>query len=451
MRSSRILIDVSEFDQWSGHLTGVQRVVFNIGNELTKNDLSSGRDVVCFTYNEASDTLVEVAGGIGQFEPSTTNKKNTADTASRVGRAKLFAKSLHKRLPYSIRSRLTNEHKAALKNTARRAIVISAKLRHKAKGLFIKTAHGTHQPKPLVVQPGDTILSAGRIWDHPKQQLAYSRLKRDHGIKIAYVIYDLIPIFQQHTFGPGLTEKYTEYLYEALSSADVLLPISHSSDRDLKRFAVEMGFDSIPETAVIRLGDDIPSIDITQNKPASLPPVITSKEFIICVGTIEARKNHQLLYNAYKLAAQQGVSLPQLVIVGRPGWLTADVTYFLENDLEVKEKIVLLKNCDDDALGWLYKNALMSVYPSQYEGWGLPVAEALAYGVPCISANVSSMPEIASDALVSFVSPFDSAQLLEAIIQLSNPEKNKRQAALIRKSYRPYYWEKTASTVARLI
>ncbi len=448
MKNSRILIDLSEFNDWSGHLTGVQRVVLNIGKYLAQHT-DSKQDVVYFTYDENSDSLIKV--DINSFE---VDKSVSESSAATVFVPREVARKLYKRTPYFIRSRLSPSHKEAAKRVANRSLGLVRRIRHGGEGLIRKgvlrsTSEGTDFDfvKP---RQGDTILSAGRIWDHPKQQLLFSKLRKEKDVRVAYVIYDLIPIFQQHTFGPGLTEKYTEYLYELLNNSDLLLPISRSSEKDLLRFAQEMGFDHVPKSVVIRLGDDIPRTVGNTNKPQGLPSEVVAGQFALCVGTIEARKNHQLLYNTYKLAAQRGVVLPHLVIVGRPGWLTGDIIYFLENDLDIKDSVTILKNCDDQTLSWLYENGMMSLYPSQYEGWGLPVAESLAYGLPCISANVSSMTEIASEKLVSFVSPFDSAQLLESIIQLSSTSENQKRAKHIRAAYKPYSWSETAKTISKL-
>ncbi len=448
MKAKRLLIDISEFGDWGGHLTGVQRVVFNIGVELAKI-VQGSAEVIYFTYNDATNELVE--SDINQFAVTTSASPSVPNAASR---SKSVAATLYKRAPYAVRSRLSANQKAKLKKLAKTSLNTAKRVRGRISRLRSHSTSATLTNRSGVISPreGDTILSAGRIWDHPRQQLEYSRLRSESGVKLVYVIYDLIPIFQQHTFGPGLTEKYTEYLYNLLSNADLLLPISRSSEADLIRFADEMGFAGVPATKVIRLGDDIPNTSNAQtpHKPQSLTSAIQPKKFALCVGTIEARKNHNLIYMAYKLAAQQGIELPHLVIVGRPGWLTSDTLYFLENDLDIKSSITILKDCDDQSLDWLYRNALMSVYPSQYEGWGLPVAESLAYGLPCVSANVSSMTEIASEKLISFVSPFDSSELLRAIKELSGQARNTKQADLIRREYQPYLWSKTAEQISKL-
>src|SRR5690606_32260347 len=111
---------------------------------------------------------------------------------------------------------------------------------------------------------------------------------------------------------------YTQHLFEALSSSDLVLPISESSAKDMVRFCRELNI-NVPEYKVIRLGDDIGPKDLSDDKDT--PDGRLSNEFILCVGTVEIRKNHTQLYYAYKLAQEKNIELPQLVIVGNNGWL----------------------------------------------------------------------------------------------------------------------------------
>ncbi|PLS81050.1 glycosyltransferase family 1 protein, partial [Candidatus Saccharibacteria bacterium] len=111
------------------------------------------------------------------------------------------------------------------------------------------------------------------------------------------------------------------------------------------------------------------------------------EEFIICVGTQEVRKNHALLYYAYKLGLQKQMRLPRLIIVGREGWLTDDIRRMITTDPYVGSLITPMKDVGDEELTWLYQNALFAVFPSFYEGWGLPIAEAVHHGKLVLSSN----------------------------------------------------------------
>ena len=197
----------------------------------------------------------------------------------------------------------------------------------------------------------------------------------------------------------------------------------------------------------MRLGD---SEGTEKNTAAVKPDGRIDNNFIACIGTLEIRKNHTLLYYAYKLAAQQNIKLPQLVIVGSRGWLTGDLQYLIEHDPYIKNDIIILDNIDDCGLDWIYKNCLYTIYPSMYEGWGLPVAESLARGKMCIASNSSSLPEIAGE-LIDYFSPYsvnDCLLLMQKYLQEKNINKKNME---IEQSYKATTWKSTFDQVEKAI
>lgn len=199
----------------------------------------------------------------------------------------------------------------------------------------------------------------------------------------------------------------------------------------------------------MRLGDEI-ELSTDDLNSTSKPDVRIDDEFLLCVGTIENRKNHMLLYQTYKLAAERGVDLPQLVIAGGKGWLSDDVQYLISHDPGVAKKIVLLYSPSDSVLSWLYRNCLFTVYPSLYEGWGLPVAESLAYDKVCVSSGISSMPEIAGD-LLTYFSPNSTDECLAAINNILNVSIRQKAEKRIKKEYHTTSWQKTYQQVVTAI
>jgi len=164
--------------------------------------------------------------------------------------------------------------------------------------------------------------------------------------------------------------------------------------------------------------------------------------FLLSVGTIEVRKNHLLLYQTYKLAAAEGIDLPRLVIAGRRGWLTHDLLHAFRHDPQVRTKISLLHEVSDAQLAWLYGNCLFTLYPSIYEGWGLPIAESLNHGRVCLCSSTSSMPEIAGD-LLEYFSPFDPRSCLNLIRKYLAPEVRAAKETEIELRYSRVPWERT--------
>jgi glycosyltransferase involved in cell wall biosynthesis len=142
--------------------------------------------------------------------------------------------------------------------------------------------------------------------------------------------------------------------------------------------------------------------------------------------------------------------LPPLVIVGTRGWLTRDVLYQMQYDPLLKDKFIMLDNLGDDALLWLYEHCRFTVFPSTYEGWGLPVGESLAHGKVCITSRTSSLPEIAGP-LLDYISPYNTQEMLDAMMRwMDDKQLHKKETQIVRE-YRPTSWDDTYREVADFV
>ena len=126
------------------------------------------------------------------------------------------------------------------------------------------------------------------------------------------------------------------------------------------------------------------------------------KRYILCLSTIEPRKNMRLLIDAYAEMRDNEEIEHELVLVGRKGWMVDQLLEGISED--VKVHIHLTGFVGDDALPYVYKDASLFVFPSIYEGFGIPPVEALACGTPVLSSNAASMPEVLGDAVEYFKS-----------------------------------------------
>jgi len=165
--------------------------------------------------------------------------------------------------------------------------------------------------------------------------------------------------------------------------------------------------------------------------------------YILSAGTLEPRKNITTLVRAFRIAAEKGGIPQSLVLCGKPGWKPEEMDREIEAS-GLKGRIVRTGYVPDEALPALFRHADAFVYPSLYEGFGLPPLEAMAHGVPVLCSNASSLPEVVGDAALTFP-PRDEEMLSSLLIRLLNePEL---QQELIRKGYRRaslFTWEKTA-------
>jgi glycosyltransferase involved in cell wall biosynthesis len=143
---------------------------------------------------------------------------------------------------------------------------------------------------------------------------------------------------------------------------------------------------------------------------------IGDKQFVLGVGTLEPRKNWPALIRAWAQLRRERRLSHRLVLAGGKGWLTESI-FDAADASGFRSEIVFAGFVADDDLPALYSAADVFVLPSLYEGFGIPVLEAMACGTPVVCANNSSLPEAAGDAAL-LVSAFDEQGLADAIRQL---------------------------------
>nr|WP_256138333.1 glycosyltransferase [Komagataeibacter swingsii] len=134
---------------------------------------------------------------------------------------------------------------------------------------------------------------------------------------------------------------------------------------------------------------------------------VVNHDYVLCVSTIEIRKNHQLLISVWEnLRAEMGDKAPLLVFVGKWGWQIEELRSYIEQKGYIDDWLFVFNGIPDVEMEYLYKYCMFTVYPSFAEGFGLPIGESLVYGKPCIASNTTSMPEVGGD-FVRYIDPFD--------------------------------------------
>jgi glycosyltransferase involved in cell wall biosynthesis len=300
----------------------------------------------------------------------------------------------------------------------------------------------------LYPEPGDVLISVGLDWDHPYTDAFYS-LSRDMGIRVVACCYDLIPVlYPQYCVGE-VAARFKEYFTQLSWGSSVVLCISRQTQSDYLKLCRSLGVPT-RKTRVIPLGDQVPTNvgEISQGIGD-----LVAEPFILFVSTIERRKNHEVLYRAYHLLAKRGLrsKLPKLVFVGMPGWGVGDILKDIEIDPLTKGLIVQLNHVNDAELALLYQKTSFLVYPSLYEGWGLPVGEALAQGRAVLSSSEGSLPEVGGD-LVRYVDPWRPGDWADAILDwVEHPEKVRAVEARVQREYKARRWEDTAKVTAEEI
>jgi glycosyltransferase involved in cell wall biosynthesis len=170
-----------------------------------------------------------------------------------------------------------------------------------------------------------------------------------------------------------------------------------------------------------------------------------SRPYVLFVGTWELRKGLGALHAAVKLVNSQGDRV-RLILAGQPGWGTDEILAATERD----QNVVHYERPTDDRLASLYRQAVALVYPSEMEGFGLPVAEAMACGCPVISSDLPSIREFAGDQPY-YVQPGDSAEIARCIERLliGKPELTRRRRG--EEAVAGLRWDTVAERTARVI
>lgn len=294
---------------------------------------------------------------------------------------------------------------------------------------------------------GDVLLLAGENWG-PYDFDVIARLRRERGLRVAAVCQDLLAIVcpQFYDSERSFVARYRAYADFLVREADLVVAISQSTKADILNYARDRG-GLAGRVTVIQLGADLPAVQSPQ-RPGALQD-LQPRRYLLSVSNIQPRKNFDLLYRLWRELAEEKVpDLPPLVIVGQRSYGSDELLSRIAHDPLTKDAIRILPRASDEELAWLYQNCLFTLYPSLYEGWGLPVSESLAYGKYCLAANTSSLPE-AGAGLIQHLDPRDLPAWRDAVVGLiSSPERLAPLEARIRAEYRPMTWARSAEMLA---
>ncbi|MGD8373725.1 MAG: glycosyltransferase family 1 protein [Candidatus Woesebacteria bacterium] len=424
----KIYFDVTQLVHWAGKLAGIPRVMHELAVRFEKDS-----NVVFVSWVKELQSLCEV-----DLERSMANR----------GHGVIYKRYGQK----------PSEDIVVLKKTLlRRGVVKVAKiaLRHGAKinpELANRVENNLRQShfadvKRVEFEKGDKLfIPWGEWWD--SNFTAYLVGMHQKGVKLVQIIHDI-----GTTVCPQFYEQVkvspTTYNSQIVPVCDLVLTVSKNTKKELIQWLKESDL-NVPKIESFRLGDDLNvAKPMSPIDPAFKESGLKGGDYIICIGTLEAKKNHMLFYYVYKLAKARGIKLPKLVIVGRRGWMSDATRTLMTEDPEVKECFILLHNTSDEELSWLYDHCMFTVLPSFHEGWGIPIAESLGRGVPCACANTSSMVEIA-EGLVEHFSPASSDECLAVIQKLIKPSELSATRKKV-KEYKQFTWDESANQVKSIL
>ena len=258
--------------------------------------------------------------------------------------------------------------------------------------------------------------------------------------KIVVTCHDLISVFFPENLPFFARFFYARWMPFSYRKADLIIADSLHTKKDI------IALLKIPAQK-IRVIHLAVSKDF---KPIRSKPVLKriykkyqiGEKYLLHVGTIEPRKNLPFLVRAFALAVREGL-LENLVITGKRGWYYEDLFKLIE-ELNLKSRIIFTGYVDEKDLPALYSGATALVFPSLYEGFGLPPLEAMACGTPVVSSSTSSLPEVVGRAGI-LLPPKDERLWAKNLCKISQ-DKALRQtlSALGLRQAKKFTWEATA-------
>jgi glycosyltransferase involved in cell wall biosynthesis len=248
--------------------------------------------------------------------------------------------------------------------------------------------------RDLDVAPDSTMIVLDIWWStRPLEEVA--RLKRKRGLRVVGLIYDLVPIRRPEFFtDQDGRDRFTRFVDGLLAGADRLCAISAHVARDVEAYAREHRVTIRPVTPV-PLCSDLERDAPPKRAAALAPHALEPGRFVVFVSTINPRKNHLFAYRLWRrLVEELGDAMPTLVFAGQRGWRTEALFATMTADtLLWNRKLCFVEGPTDEEVSWLYANCAFSIFPSLYEGWGLPILESLSFGKYCLAADNTSLPE----------------------------------------------------------
>ena len=430
--AGRIILDISSIARWIGPAVGILR----IEQALAKYALTTRPDIVLSFYDKATASFLAVnpiwAEHIVSWKGAVGRRRG--GLLSLLPSPYWFVGALERwrlvcgSITVARRIRSLQQALLLLRRRRRRGVIPFR--------LAIK--------KPLALGPRDVVVSTGSDWTH-KDVAAIAVLKQRFGFRYVVMCHDIIPLILPQYFLAEDVAAFRRYWTDMFSLADQILVNSRQVECDVMRYCHRMGI-AIADVRLVPFGCDV----IPASAGGTLPEGLEIAHFILYVSTIEPRKGHGLLLRAWRRLLDEGV--PQrhrfkLVFVGRRGWQVEAVLRQIDDRAAFGGTLMHLLGIDDEELASLYQAAAFCVYPSRYEGFGLPIIEAFSHGKAVIASTGGALPETV-DGLSPCLDPDDEDAWAETLKRwIEDPLVPAQHEARIRANFSHTTWAQAASQI----
>ena len=240
------------------------------------------------------------------------------------------------------------------------------------------------------------FLEVDALWNGKclRRGFLYSELKK-HGMKIVVFLQDVVPVMYPQYVHPSTVYRFYDYLAACLKYADVILTSTEHTKKDIETIAMRCSLEK--KVRVAGLGADVTAMlpTLKEDLREDVTTAVASGRYMLIVATIEPRKNHGVLLDCMEKELE-GKNI-NLVIAGRQGWKCDELMERIRTHELLGKRIFLIEAADDKNITYLYDHAFLFVFPSFYEGYGLPIVEALHHGIPVLASDIEVFREIGAD------------------------------------------------------
>lgn len=289
------------------------------------------------------------------------------------------------------------------------------------------------------INPGDIYFELDATFGHPISRADYLCSLKKRGIRIVSYIYDIIPITNPQYTTSTIFDLFIPYLAAHLMYSDCILCSTKYTVDKIKELCDRYGI-PVPETGVVPLGSDF-TIETDANievQGEAKNIVLSGKKYILVVGTIEPRKNHKILIDAF----DKGIKETELsiVFVGRIGWNVDDLITRIHQHEEYNKRIFILEGMNDASVSYLYDNAFLVANPSYIEGFGIPVIEGLKHHIPSIAADTPVFREVGG-RYCDYFDPDNAEQLVHIVEHYASDKEYYKSKKHDIEKFNPYSWD----------
>ncbi len=481
---------VQYFRNGNRRISGIQRVSFEIFRAAKTLEAEGGPAIGFVRHGARAPSLIPVAwadllADFGGDGPASAPRAPTVAEALAVaeapavpavtrerprGAARTLARRVADRLPPNVRGPLVLAAVMQVQVVAALARFTAASAAYPARRGAAASVRAARRlakrpppPPPKLAhagsfarlsQPGDVLLVLGAPWNRERYGDMARWLRDERRMRFGVLVHDLVPVRHPEWCHRGVPRMFREWYADVLPFCDVVFANSRHTAADVTAWTREGGIVLNGPVQVLPIGSGFGAA-----APArAMPGLPAPGSYVLFVSTLEARKNHALLFriwskllDAVAEGARSAESVPDLVFAGRIGWLVADLLAQLENTRWLAGRIKFVADPDDAELRALYAGCLFTVFPSWHEGWGLPVTESLALGKPCVSSDAASLPEAGG----TWCRYFDPGSVGSAYAAVSAVLDDRAGLAAweaeIRAGFVPVPWTRTAAALTGLL